>query len=82
MKDMVGRLRCCVPGCGRTFKVDDSDEVICGKHWRLADLKLRRLVTKVRRRAKRVGWSHQLQALDNRLWLKGKSQAIERAMGI
>ncbi len=76
------RVRCSVPGCGRTFKDEEADEVICGAHWRLADKRLRALLTKVRRKARRSGWSTRLLALDNRLWLRGKAQAVERALGI
>lgn len=82
MKDMTGRMRCCVPGCGRTFKDEGHSEIICGKHWRLADRRLRQLMTRVRRKARRIGWTAQLTALDNRLWSKARDQAIERAMGL
>jgi len=78
----LGRLRCGVPGCRRTFRADGCDERVCGRHWRLADRRLRRLVTKVRAKARRLGWSAQLIALDQRLWTKGKAQVIERAMGL
>lgn len=79
----LGRLRCVVPGCGRTFRADGCEEVICGKHWRLADRRLRQLVTRVRAKARRRGgWSPRLLSLDDRLWRKGKGQAIERAMGL
>lgn len=79
----IGRLRCLVPGCGRTYKRDgDEGEVICGRHWRLADRKLRQLVSRVRAKARRRGWSDSLLALDHRLWMKGREQAIERAMGL
>lgn len=78
----LGRLRCVVPGCCRTFKAEGWSEIICGKHWRLADRRLRQLVTKVRAKARRRGWSPQLLSLDARLWQKGKGQAIERAMGL
>lgn len=83
MKDMTGRIRCCVPGCGRTFKREgDEEEVVCGKHWRLADARLRRVITMVRRKARRLGWSHALACTHDRLWYKCRDQAIERAMGI
>lgn len=83
MKDMTGRLSCCVPGCGRTFRIERSEtEVMCGKHWRQADRRLRLLITKVRRRARRRGWPHWLVEMHNRLWVKGRNQAIERAMGL
>lgn len=82
MKDMTGRMRCCVPGCGRTFKDEGHHEIICGKHWRLADQRYRQLLTRVRRKARRTGWSPQLVSLDNRIWNKARDQAIERAMGL
>lgn len=79
----LGRLRCVVPGCGRTFRVEPYiEETICGKHWRLADRRLRRLDMAVRRKARRIGWTPRLLFLDHALWLKGKAQAIERAMGL
>lgn len=78
----IGRLRCSVPGCGRTFRVDDCEEVICGRHWRLADRRLRQLVTKVLIKGRRHGWPDRLLRLHGRLWQKGKAQAIERAMGL
>ena len=82
MKDMTGRQRCCVPGCGRTFKDEGHQEIICGRHWRLADRRVRDLMTKVRRKARRIGWTPQLIRLDGVLWAKGRDQAIERAMGL
>lgn len=80
----LGRLRCLVPGCGRTHKVEPHIEAtICGKHWRLADRRLRLLMTRVQRKAKRRGgWSAQLLALEARLWQRCTAQAIERALGI
>ena len=80
----LGRLRCVVPGCGRTHRCgQEIEETICGKHWRLADRRLRQLVTRVRAKARRRGgWSPQLLALDDRLWQRGKAQAIEMAMGL
>lgn len=79
----IGRLRCLVPGCGRTFKCEPHvEETICGKHWRLADRQPRALLSKVHRKAKRVGWSMSMVRLHDRLWLKCRTQAVERAMGI
>lgn len=79
----LGRLRCLVPGCGRTFKVEAHvEETICGRHWRFADRRSRLLLSRVHRKAKRVGWSMALVRLADRLWLKCKTQAIERAMGL
>ena len=82
MKDMTGRQRCCVPGCGRTYRDEGHVEIICGKHWRLADHRLRVLITKIRRKARRLGWTPHLVSLDNRVWNRARDQAIERAMGL
>jgi hypothetical protein len=78
----LGRQRCCVPGCRRTYRDDGYSEIMCGKHWRLADRKLRRLVTRVLVKGGRRGWPDRLLLLHDRLWQKGKAQAIERAMGL
>jgi hypothetical protein len=79
----IGRLRCLVPGCGRTFKCGpEVRSTICGKHWRLADQRHRLLMSKVHRKAKRAGWSMALVRLHDRLWRLCSSQAIERAMGL
>lgn len=82
LQGMPGRMRCCVPGCGRTFKDEGHLEIMCGKHWRLADRRLRRLLTRVRRAARRRGWNRQLYLLDKRIWAKARDQAIERALGL
>lgn len=79
----IGRLRCLVPGCGRTHKCGpDIEQTICGRHWRLADRRLRLLMTKVERKARRIGWTMALVRLHDRLWVQATSQAIERAMGL
>jgi hypothetical protein len=79
----IGRQRCLVPGCGRTFKCEAAiEETICGKHWRLADRRDRLLMTRVHRKAKRLGWSMALIRLHDRLWAKCSTQAIDRAMGL
>ena len=79
----IGRLRCVVPGCGRTHKCGTEIEAtICGPHWRLADRRLRRLMTQVERKAKRIGWTMALLRLHDRLWQTCTRQAIERAMGL
>jgi hypothetical protein len=80
---LPGRVRCCVPGCGRTFKEGDYSEIVCGKHWRLGDQRLRRLHCRIRRKAKKhVGWTPQLVRLEYRVWQKLRDQIIERSMGI
>jgi hypothetical protein len=86
----MSRIRCCVPFCRRTasqLRYPDAEEIICGKHYRLANGTLRRRLTKVRRLTQRVrtdngGKLRQAWHLDNALWGRIKKQAIERAVGI
>lgn len=84
MRELLpGRMRCCIIGCGRTGKVEPNIvTLICGKHWRLADVRLRRLVTRIERKAKRVGWTPQLLRAHHRLFEKCHAQAQERSLGI
>lgn len=75
-----GRLRCVVPFCRRTFKRQPDEPrdvtiiVICGKHWRLGDAKLRALRTRALRKKRR--------RLASMLFDRVMKQAIERAGGI
>lgn len=69
------RVRCCVPGCRRTFKrrnPDSWDEtVMCGRHWRLAPKRLRRRSTRLLRAynaAKDGRRARRLATLYNRNW--------------
>lgn len=68
------RIACCIPFCGRTAarsgKFGDCEEIICGKHYRLASATLRRRLTKVRRIAGRT--------FDQRK----HSRCVERAEGL
>lgn len=68
----LSRLPCMIEGCGKTFamKGDDTydNTVICGKHWRQAPKFMRNRVTRIRRIAKRRGWSPRLWRLDNTAW--------------
>ena len=83
-----GRVPCCVPFCGRTFADDGSYEVMCGKHWRLADpaLRHRRAMTvRFYRAAERRGDEAEARRqawLAHALWLAIKKEAIEIAAGI
>ncbi len=88
----IERIPCCMPFCRRTaprFSADgdEFDEVICGKHFRLAPAYLRRRLTKVRRVFKRAeavqdedrclkAWK-----LDHAIWKRIKAAAIEATMG-
>lgn len=88
------RLACCIPFCGRTFKNDrkgtpwpKGSEVVCGKHWRLADKSLRvsfrrlsRLIKRIPDDRPRVGVMVTKRA--NAVFERIKSQVTERAAGI
>ena len=76
------RIACCVPGCGRTYKREHYNEVICGDHWRLGDRRKRSMISRVRRRGNRLGWTRGRLALFWMLWKALKAQVIERAVGI
>jgi hypothetical protein len=84
-----GRVPCCVPFCGRTSKATDADdEVMCGRHYRLARPALRRQLTRVRRRYRaavlRKDWAAvwSLWRLDRSIWEAIKREATEVAVGI
>lgn len=80
---MNGRIPCAVIGCRRTCASDGFWlEFICGKHYPLVDRRTRRLRTRVKRKAKRLGWTPSLQALETRLWARCKRQATEVSLGI
>ena len=92
-----GRIPCCVPFCGRTAKdkgVEDQ-EIICGKHWRLADRRLTRRFKRFRRAVDAAmelppeSYCSRARARILRrvkvcqsLWEQVKRQAIGRAVGI
>lgn len=81
---MTGRLPCLVPGCRRTLKPGEADhsEGICAKHWPSTSKRHRALLSKVRRKAKRIGWTPQLSRLEARLWDRLKTEAIEIGVGL
>lgn len=67
----VGRIPCCIDGCGRTFAAgaDGYDQqIICGPHWRQAPRTMRDAVARVRRKARRHGWTVELRERHHRLW--------------
>lgn len=80
------RAPCIILGCRRAFRRDSDDDgtcsYICGAHYRLADKGLRLQRTRLKRRARRHGWSPRLIRIDNWLWAKIFRQITERAMGI
>ena len=69
---MSERIGCCIPGCGRTFKrgPDDSEAavIMCGRHWRMGDERMRKRHKQLR---KRMRWFE-------RKW-RTRKNAIERA---
>ncbi len=83
----VGRNPCCIVGCGRTFahRTDDIDgrgaegygwTLMCGRHWRQAPKYMRDAVARVRRDAKRQGWTDGNLGRHSRLWERCR-RAIE-----
>lgn len=52
------RIGCCIPGCRRTFKRgaddDEHSEIICGRHWRTGDTKLREQHKRLRKRLRKI----------------------------
>ena len=77
----VGRLPCCIEGCGKTFamKGDDSYQgiVMCGRHWRMAPKRMRDLESLIRKRAKRRGWTRRLIRQHDWIWQRAR-RAIDR----
>lgn len=68
----VGRSPCCIDGCGKTWalKGDDTYQVrfICGTHWREAPKWMRDRVAKIRKLAKRRGWTEQICRVHSLAW--------------
>lgn len=92
-----GRIPCCVPFCRRTAKDtgEKGQEIICAKHWRLANKELTTRYKKAQRKlAPRMEADPDILPPDvvkdiindwrwlQVLWREIKAQAIERAMGI
>jgi len=80
------RTPCLVPFCRRTSGRDafwgDACEFLCGKHYPLVDKRLRWLRGRVKAKARRLGWTPALIALETRLWARAKAQALDRAAAI
>jgi hypothetical protein len=96
-----GRIPCVVPYCRRTAdatKFEGCDEIICGKHWRMAPASWRRRHSRMfrtyRRRFGNSGYwefpagspqridAVRLHRLCETLWQRCKRAAIEAAAGI
>lgn len=73
-KPKPGRIYCLVPFCGHTTRGDDTQEWICGEHWRPISRDLKRAWATARRRGQH----------DRREWLWRfiRVKAIEIGMGI
>ncbi len=70
------RIPCLVPfcGCGATcYAPADGQEIICPKHYRPVDRRLKRL--------KRIAVRKGKWTLASMLWARIRAQAIERAAG-
>jgi hypothetical protein len=66
-----GRNPCIIPGCGKTWAVDEDGyevSMICGTHWRMGPKPLRDRVAAIRKRANRLGWDDVLSGRHHRLW--------------
>lgn len=77
-----GRTPCLVPFCRRTASaafMAGHSEFLCCRHYPLVDKRIRRLRTRVRLKAGRVGWTPAMIALSGRLWARAKGQALDRA---
>lgn len=84
-KVAAGRIPCIVPGCGRTYKNEhpgEEHELVCGKHWKLADRTARDLHTRLRKKGLKSGWTMRLERIWQWNWKRLRKQIIERAMGI
>lgn len=97
MATKPGRIACQVPFCRRTAKADgiEGQEILCGKHFRLADKSLIRRYRRWSRRCddlmsmppEHYSDDDQLRVVRmfnvcNVMWDRIKRQAIERAVGI
>lgn len=76
------RIRCCVTGCGRTFKRGDPWEylVICGRHWRMGPPAWRRRHTRLLRRYRQQP-SERLADIVDRSFDRVRAQVEEIVAG-
>lgn len=78
----AGRQACIIVGCGRTFKDEGHNAQICGKHWRLADKRLQRVMRRLEAAARRLGWNDARLDMHHRGFWHIVQQAQERSMGL
>lgn len=76
----TGRNPCVIDGCGRTFdnKGHYSTTFVCGTHWRMVPIELRKSVKRIERMAKKLGWVLILRKRHTQLFDRG----IERIKGV
>lgn len=66
---MTDRIACCIPACRRTFKAEaagDAREIMCGRHWRMADQRLRERHKRMRKRDRKIGRLLQRKVIQQR----------------
>lgn len=91
------RIPCCIPFCTRTFKCEGEGgyEIMCGKHWRLIPLPMRKAFTRKQRweagkpyarkaPPKRIllRFEDEAERARMRLWRRCKREAVEISAGI
>lgn len=85
MTDRPDRIPCSVPFCRRTAPKkkfpEPGTEIICGKHWRLADVRARRLYSLAWRKYRRTGGERYMRIICS-CWRRVLKQATERSAGI
>ncbi len=75
------RVRCCVPFCRRTTKLQ-HDEWICGAHWTTVPREARVVFFRAKRRVTRNPTDERLWSAYRTIWRRLKRYAIERATGL
>jgi hypothetical protein len=83
---LTERICCCIQGCRRTFKrgPDDSEiaVIMCGRHWRMGDERMRKRHKQLRRRSRWFArkWERRKKAIEAepKVWAKFH-QTWERA---
>jgi hypothetical protein len=77
-----GRIACCVPFCRRTASATrfaDSEEIICGPHWRAIRPAIRARRTQLKARARRVERLLMRKGFRHKPGLVTKVDGMERA---
>lgn len=82
----IGRNPCCIEGCRKTFAHERSrgepmgydTRIMCGRCWRQAPKWMRDRESRIRRLAKKRGWTDRICRLHNMAW-EACRRAVERA---